>query len=66
MVLDGYLDENDAYEVGETIELLAERFAQGDITEHFAMTVIKKMADEGRAKYVRRTWGQGGRREGLS
>lgn len=65
MVLDGYLDEGDAYEVAATIELLAERFAQGDITEHFAVTVLKKLADDGRAKYLRRTWGQGEERREL-
>jgi hypothetical protein len=65
MVLDGYLDESDAYEVGETIELLAERYAQGDISEHFAQTVIRKLADEGHAKYLRRWWGPGSGREGL-
>jgi hypothetical protein len=58
MVTDGLLDEGDAYEVAETIELLAERVARGDISEHFALTVLEKLADDVRPKYLRRTWGE--------
>lgn len=59
MVADGLLDEADGDEVAGTLELLAERYTQGDITEHFAVTVIEKLADETRPKYLRRLkWGE--------
>jgi hypothetical protein len=59
MMDDGLLDESDGDEVAGTLELLAEKFAQGDITEHFALNVIEKLAVEPRAKYVRRLrWGE--------
>jgi hypothetical protein len=57
MVADGLLDESDGDEVAGTLELLAERYAIGDITEHFALHVIEKMALEARPKYLRRRWG---------
>jgi len=60
MVMDGLLDEADGHEVAGTLELLAERFAQGDITEHFALTVIEKLADATRPKYFRRAEGEEG------
>ena len=59
MVDDGLLDEGDGDEGGGTLELLAEKFVEGDITEHFALNVIEKLADEARPKYLRRlTWGE--------
>lgn len=58
MVADGLLDESDTEEVAGTLELLAERYVHGDITEHFAVTVIEKLADETRPKYLRRAWGE--------
>jgi hypothetical protein len=58
MMDDGLLDESDGDEVAGTLELLAEKFAQGDITEHFALNIIEKLAVEQRAKYVHRLrWG---------
>lgn len=57
MMAEGMLDESDGEEVAGTLELLAERYVQGDISEHFAVTVIEKLADETRPKYLRRTWG---------
>lgn len=59
MIDDGLLDESDGDEVAGTLELLAERFAEGGITEHFALNVIEKLADEARPKYLRRlSWGE--------
>ena len=58
MIADGLLDETDGEEVAGTLELLAERYAIGDISEHFALNVIEKLADEPRAKYIRRKWGE--------
>lgn len=58
MIDDGLLDEGDGDEVAGTLELLAEKFVDGDISEHFALNVIEKLAVEPRAKYVRRLrWG---------
>ena len=58
MMDDGLLDESDGDEVAGTLELLAEKYASGDITEHFALNIIEKLAVEPRAKYVRRLrWG---------
>lgn len=59
MIDDGLLEESDGDEVAGTLELLAEKFAGGDITEHFALNIIEKLAVEPRAKYLRRlTWGE--------
>lgn len=58
MVSEGLLEESDGDEVAETLELLAERVALGDISEHFALHVIEKLADEQRPKYLQRAWGE--------
>lgn len=42
----GMLTEADVYEVQETIELLYERQARGEITEHFVQLVMTKMAED--------------------
>jgi hypothetical protein len=42
----GFLTEADVYEVQETIELLYERQARGEITEHFVEVVMRKMAED--------------------
>lgn len=59
MIDEGLLDESDGDEVAGTLELLAEKLAGGDITEHCALNIIEKLAVEPRAKYVRRLrWGE--------
>ena len=42
----GFLTEADVYEVQETIELLYERQARGEISEHFVEVVMRKMAED--------------------
>ncbi len=55
LVVRGLLNEADAYEVQETLELLVERVQSGAITEHFARLVIRKLADDKLAAFVYRT-----------
>ncbi len=57
---EGYLDETDTEEVADALVLLAEKYSQGDITHNFAMTVIRKLADESRPKYLPRRCGEWG------
>lgn len=61
MQAEGYLDESDTEEIAGTLELLAEKYTEGSITEHFAVTVIEKMANDVRPKYLPRDWGEWGK-----
>lgn len=46
LLREGFLTEAEAYEVNETISLVARRVEEGSITRHFAELVIRKLADD--------------------
>ena len=46
MVANGQLTEADAYEVAGVIALLLEKVRAGEITQHFAELVLRKLADD--------------------
>lgn len=46
MVANGQLTESDAFEVVGIVALLLEKVRAGEITQHFAELVLRKMADD--------------------
>lgn len=59
----GQLTEADVYELEGLVELLARRWARGEITDHFVELVLRKLADEKSRDWLARTgqtgvWGK--------
>lgn len=59
----GQLTEADVYEMEGLIELLAERWSRGEITDHFVELVLQKLADDKTRDWLARTgrtgvWGK--------
>lgn len=63
MQAEGQLTEADVHELEGLLELLARRWARGEITDHFVGLVLEKMANEKARDWLARTgrtgvWGK--------